>query len=130
MEFTFTFVSETKAWEEFKKWERDPDAAEAERWIRLLVYGAQLADAVGSSDAPYDSARPFGTMNLPPVYQLLEIIACIRYDDVPEVFSDDEGMSVITFTAHSYLPYDYHLPDYEGPVWDMRLRVQTDRGVL
>ena len=96
---SLSFVSSDPGWQEFNTW-REGDS----RAIRIVVNGSEI-DALGTGvgDTALDA---FG------IRKALVFDMFIRFDENPEVFTDDEGKSMINFTAHTYddhqkLPTEY-----------------------
>ena len=79
-ELVLSFVSQEETWDsEFKAW-----LNERGRWVRIVVHGPNINEG---NDRFFD------------------IMAFIRYDDTPELFADDDGKSMVSFTSHTYDPH-------------------------
>lgn len=52
------------------------------------------------------SSLTVGTAGSTTVYdRFFDFVAFVRYDDNPEIFADDDGKSLLNFTAHTYDPH-------------------------
>ena len=84
---TLTYISEDDAWTEYARWETG-----GYRAIRLKITGP----TIGTGGEPSDDFAGANSLTLD---------FGIRYDENPEIFTDEEGKSVVVLTAHSYPTY-------------------------
>ena len=82
VELSLSYISQEETWDrEFAAWLNGRG-----RWVRLVVHGPTL-DAM-------------------PLYnRFFELVTFIRYDDSPEIFADEDGKAMLSFTARSYDPH-------------------------